>query len=48
MTAQGHRRFKASHFKHKYILYEDDRIQIGFKISQIYEKVEKYSSLMLF
>lgn len=36
LRAQGHRRFKASHFKTNYILFEDDRIQIGFKSSQIY------------
>ena len=48
LSIQGHRRFKASHFKPKYVLYEDDRLQVGFKISQIYEKVGKYSSLMLF
>lgn len=36
LKVQGHRRFKSSHFKQKYILYEDNFIQIGFKASQIY------------
>ncbi len=36
LKVQGHRRFKCSHFKQKYILYEDNFIQIGFKASQIY------------
>jgi hypothetical protein len=48
LTFQGHRRFKASHFKTKYVLYEDHYIQIGFKTSQIYEKVDKFSALLLF
>ena len=39
LKVQGHRRFKMCHFKSKYILYEDDRVQIGFKVNQIYEKV---------
>ena len=32
LKLQGHRRFKVSHFKSKYILYEDEYIQIGFKV----------------
>lgn len=36
LKQQGHRRFKVSHFKTKYILYEDEYVQIGFKVSQIY------------
>ena len=39
LKLQGHRRYKMSHFKSKYILFEDDRIQIGYKVNQIYEKV---------
>jgi len=37
-----------SHFKSKYILFEDERIQIGYKTTQIYEKVEKFTSMLLF
>ena len=48
LRLQGHRRFKASHFKNKYILFEDDYIQIGFKVSQVYEKVDKFSAMMMF
>lgn len=36
LRVQGHRRFKSSHFKNKYVLYQDDYMQIGFKLTQVY------------
>ena len=39
---------KASLFKNKYILYEDDNIQVGFKSSPIYEKVDKFTTMLDF
>jgi len=29
-------------------MYEDDNLQIGFKFSQVYEKVDKFSALLNF
>ena len=45
---QGIRRLKASLFKNRYILYEDENIQIGFKSSPIYEKVQKFEVMLNF
>jgi hypothetical protein len=45
---QGVRRLKSSLFKNKYILYEDDCIQVGFKSAAIYEKVDKFTSMIDF
>lgn len=45
---QGHRRFKMAHFKNNYVMYEDNNLQIGFKFNQIYEKVDKFSTLLNF
>lgn len=45
---QGLRRFKVSLFRNKYLLYEDDALQIGFKAEPIYERVDKFSSMVCF
>jgi len=45
---QGARRFKISNFKDQYVLYDDDNLQIGYKCSQIYEKVDKFSAMINF
>ena len=45
---QGIRRLKASLFKNKYILYEDQAIQIGFKSAPIYEQVQKFQVMLNF
>lgn len=45
---QGMRRLKASLFKNKYILYEDECIQLGFKSVAVYEKVDKFTSMIDF
>ncbi len=45
---QGIRRLKASLFKTKYILYEDQAIQIGFKSAPIYEQVQKFQVMLNF
>jgi hypothetical protein len=45
---QGVRRVKASLFKNKYILYEDESLQVGFKSTPIYEKVDKFTTMLNF
>ena len=42
------RRLKASLFKNKYILYEDECMQVGFKSAAIYEKVDKFTCMIDF
>jgi hypothetical protein len=39
---------KASLFKNKYILYEDECMQVGFKSTPVYEKVDKFASMLDF
>jgi hypothetical protein len=42
------RRVKASFFKNKYIIFEDENMQVGFKSSPIYEKVDKFTTMLDF
>lgn len=35
-----------SQLRDKYLLYEDDILQMGFKSAQIYEKVDRFSCLL--
>lgn len=42
------RRLKSALFRNKYVLYEDDCLQVGFKSTAIYEKVDKFTSMIDF
>lgn len=42
------RRAKAALFKNKYILYENECLQVGFKSAAVYEKVDKFASMIDF
>ena len=45
---QGLRRLKVSMFRSKYLIFEDDAIQVGFKSTPVYERVAKFSALLNF
>jgi hypothetical protein len=44
--AQGIKKFKASNFKEKSLLFEDKIIQLGFKSAAYYERLESFKAFL--